>query len=120
MGKIGRYFKGRDLELNIGKTKNMSGKKSGGKEKRPTISWNGMEIEKVKEFNYLEYTLQGNNENDMHICIISRDAISTLGKVRSIAEGKLKENWNKRIYLANILLECIIRYGPEEDRICRL
>jgi len=111
--KFKKYIQDRGLELNIDKSKIMRGRKAGGRKKNITFTWEGKEIEEVKEFNYLGYTLQKNNGNEAHIKNIRKKAMTVLGKVWSIGERNFKDNWKKRMYLFEVLMESIIMYGVE-------
>jgi len=42
-------------------------KKGGDRRKREQWLWNGIEIEEVDHFKYLDYTLQRNNGTERHI-----------------------------------------------------
>lgn len=107
------YIGRRNLELNTEKTKYMVAKKRGGKSKEGKMEWDGKTIEEVKDFNYLGYTLQQNNGNEAHIKNMVKKARIVLGKVWGIAERNFRENWKKRIFIFEVLVESILMYGVE-------
>jgi len=111
MKKFRKYIQERGLELNTDKSKIMRGRKAGGRKKNIKFTWEGKDIEEVKEFNYLGYTLQKNNGDEAHIRNIRKKAMSVLGKVWSIGERNFKDNWKKRMYLFEVLVESIMMYG---------
>jgi len=55
------------LELNVEKTKVMKFRKGGGRMTRKTWRWKGIEIEEVKEFDYLRYRVQKNRGQEAHV-----------------------------------------------------
>lgn len=113
MERFGKFIRMRGLELNTEKSKIMRGRKAGGRKKKIKFTWEGRDIEEVSEFNYLGYMLQRNNGNEAHIKNLKKKAIMVLGKVWSIAERNFKDNWRKRMYLFEVLVESILMYGVE-------
>lgn len=63
MKKTGRYFKRKDLQLNVEKSKILCFRK-GSRRKKIEWKWEVELIEEVKEFKYLGYVLQKNEGND--------------------------------------------------------
>ena len=105
-GKIG-------LELNTKNTKVMLFRKKGGRRKAGTYKWNEEELEVVKNFDYLEYTLKGNNTDTDYIRKIKEKANGTIGRMWSLAERKLKKVWDLRRRLFEIMVKGVIMYGAE-------
>lgn len=90
--KVFRKYRG--LKLDIEKTKYMKVKKSGGK--------------------LLEMRTTKNHGNEAHMKNLKKKAMMVLiGKVWGIAERNLKEEWAKRMYLFDVLVESIVMYGVE-------
>ena len=69
------------LELNAKKTKIMLFRKKGGRKKEVTFRWKEEELEMVKKFEYLGYTMKGNNSDTEHIKKIKGKANGTVGRI---------------------------------------
>ena len=93
------------LELNADKTEMMLFRKKGGRRKDVTFTWNGKVLEMVKKFDYLGYTLKGNNSDTEHIRKIKGKANGTMGRIWSIAERKFKNAWDLRMKLFEIMVK---------------
>lgn len=62
-----RYLRRKGLELNTQKSKIMTLKKAGGRRKKMNLYWKREQLEVVRKFEYLDYTLKKNNKEEDHI-----------------------------------------------------
>lgn len=88
-------------------------RKGGGRKQKLEFQWKGAEIEKVKTFNYLGYMLEKNNEVDGHTKVVAGRAKAVMGKVWSLGENLLKEQWQQIIRLFDALAKSVIIHGAE-------
>lgn len=65
--RFGRYLGGKELQLNVDKSKVMIFQKGRRKEKKEEWSWKEQSLETVKKFKYLGYNFQKNGGRDAHI-----------------------------------------------------
>lgn len=68
-------------------------KEGGGREKIREWWWKEKRLEEVKEFIYLGYILQRNNENKLQVRDRVKKANVMMKWVRGFGERKLKKNW---------------------------
>lgn len=76
--------------MNVRKTKIIRFRKRGGRLEKRCWRWKGKEIEQVKEFCYLRYTLQRNGRQKAHI----RDKKSGSGNGTGVGHWK-KKVWRR-------------------------
>ncbi|XP_070529779.1 calponin homology domain-containing protein DDB_G0272472-like [Cardiocondyla obscurior] len=107
------YVKEKGLEVNVKKTKIMRCRKGGGRWKKTKWVWKGEEIEEVKSFKYLGYTIMRNGEQKEHVKDRVRRAARIMGQVWSIGKRKFGKDWSKRIWLFDKLVWSVINYGVE-------
>lgn len=88
----------------------MTFRKGGGRRKKPNIKCKGEEIEEVKTYNYLGYTLKENNSEEDHVKAIVGKTKAMLGKVWRAGERLLKGQWQLRMKLLDALVRGIIMY----------
>lgn len=67
-------------------------KKAGGRRKKKAFTWNGKEIEIVKSFNYLGYSMRNDGGDRLQIESLVRKANAVIGKVWGIAERTCRDN----------------------------
>ena len=67
----------------------------------------------AKKFDYLGYTLKGNNTDTDYIRKIKGKANGTIGRIWSLAERKFRNVWNLRKRLFQIMVKGAIMYGAE-------
>lgn len=108
------WIKRKGLELNAKKTKIMIFRKAGGRRKNCIFEWNGENLEIVKKFDYLGYTLKGNNKEGEHINSRVGKANGVVGRLWSIVERKFKSGWNLRMRLFDAMMKGILLYGAEQ------
>ena len=93
--RLERYLEGKNLEVNVGKTKVVRFRKGGGREGKVEWKWKGKEIEEVKEFKYLGYVFKKNG-GQKHT---SGDRVKKAGvvmrQVWGIEKGNLKRTGNE-------------------------
>jgi len=65
--RLEAYLDGKGLELNREKSKVMRFRRGGGRMGRVNWRWKGREMEEVREFRYLGYTLQRNGGQKAHV-----------------------------------------------------
>ena len=88
-------------------------RKKGGRRKEVTYKWNGETLETVRKFDYLGYTLKGNNSDAEHIKKIKGKANGTVGRIWSLAERKFKNVWDLRMRLFEVMVKGVVMYGAE-------
>ena len=62
-----KWIEGKGLELNAKKAKIMMFRKRVGRKMKMTFKWNNEELEMMKKFEYLGYTMMENNSETEHI-----------------------------------------------------
>ena len=67
----------------------------------------------VKKFDYLGYTMMGNNAETEHIKKIKGKANGVMGRIWNIAERKFRNQWNLRMRLFETMVKGIITFGAE-------
>lgn len=104
--KFRKYIERRGLEMNTSKSNIMSNR-NGARKRKIIFELNGEELE-AKENNYFGYNIQQNNSNEKKM-----QNPRVVGKVRSITERRFKKNWEIRMFLFKVLVECVLMYGAE-------
>ena len=69
-------------------------RKKGGRKKEVTFKWKEEELEWVRKFDYLGYTMKGNNSDTEHIKKIKGKANGTVGKSGAWRKGNSKTHGN--------------------------
>lgn len=108
-----KYSKRKGLELNTEKTKIMIFRNGGRRKREVKFEWNGEEIEVVKKFEYLGYTLKGNGKEGEQIRKVKGKANALLSTVWEIGETLFKDNWKMRMKLFDTLVQSVMEYGAE-------
>ena len=67
IAKVEKYVDGKGLLVNVGKTKVTRCRRGGGKWKQVAWSWKGKDLEEVRCFRYLGYTVMGNGGQEEHV-----------------------------------------------------
>ncbi|XP_072761238.1 uncharacterized protein [Anoplolepis gracilipes] len=81
MDRLERYMDRKGLEVNIGKTKIMRFRRGrGGRKSKRSWRWKGKEVEEIKEYRYLGYTLQRNGRQEAQVRDRVRRAASIMGQ----------------------------------------
>ena len=88
-------------------------RKKGSRKKEVTFKWKEEELEWVRKFYYLGYTMRGNNSDTEHIKKIKDKANGTVGRIWSLAERKFRNAWELRMRLFEIMVKGVILYGAE-------
>lgn len=109
--RLEKYLDGKRMELNAEKTKIIRFKKGGGRESRVEWRWKVKRIEEVKEFNYLEYVLQKNGDQEAQIREKERKT-AVMGQVWGI-EKRFGKDWGRRLWLFDRLVWTVMGYGVE-------
>lgn len=107
MKKFKGYIRKKGLELNVKKSKIMICRKEGGRRKKEIFEWEGEEIEIVKEFDYLGYTITQNNGDKTHIKKLVGRAYAVLRKIWSLGERLFKDDFERRMKLFDTLVGSI-------------
>ena len=113
MGKLERYMDRKGLHLNVGKSKIMRCRRGGGRWRRVVWRWKGKEVEEVKTFKYLGYTLMGSGGQEAHVEERVRKAAAVMGRVWGIGKRRFGKDWGKRIWLFDKLVWATMSYGVE-------
>lgn len=64
----------------------------------------------MKRFCYLAYDTEENNGNEIHRKKVAGKAMVILGRIWSIEEGRLKEDWKKRCQIFDPLVSSVLLY----------
>ena len=104
MARLERYMDEKGLQLNVGKSKIMRCRKEGGRWKKLVWRWNGREVEEVREFQYLGYTIMANGGQEAHVRDRVRKAAAVMGKAWGIGKRKFGKDWGKRVWLFDRLV----------------
>ena len=94
IGKLERYMDGKGLQVNVGKTKVMRCRRGGMRWKKMTWRWKGKELEEMRTYKYLGYTVMGNGGQEKHVEERVRKRAAVMGKVWGIGKrlfGKDRE-----------------------------
>ena len=91
-------------------------RKKGGRRKEVTFRWNEKVLEIVESFDYLGYTLKGNNSDTDNIWNIKGKANDTIERIWSIAERKFKDAWDLKMRLFEVMVKGVILYRAENWR----
>ncbi|XP_071052447.1 uncharacterized protein [Onthophagus taurus] len=107
-----KYFRGKGLEVNVGKTRMMKFCK-GGRKRTENWRWEGKEIEEVREYTYLGYVFREDNREGSHVIAMAKKANKVMGQVWG---------WGKRVFGRNVaarkimfegLVSSVMMYGAE-------
>lgn len=77
------------------------------------MEWKGRVIEEIKEFRYLEYTLQRNGEQEAHARERLRKAAVIMGQIWRIGKRRFGGDWGRRVWLFDKLVWMVMSYGAE-------
>lgn len=83
------------------------------RKKKLVFRWEGEEIEVVKRFDYMGYTMKENNKDGEHIRTRVGKANGVLGRIWSIGERKFKNAWDLRMRLFDTMVRGVFLYGAE-------
>lgn len=87
MGKLEKYLNGKNLKVNMEKTKVMRCRRGEGRRKKVNWRWKGKIAEEVNSFKYLGYTLTANGRQEAHVEERVRKGAAILGQVWGIVKG---------------------------------
>ena len=110
-----RYSDRKNLEVNIEKSKVMRFSKSGRKTQH-RWKYGGAEIEEIRSFKYLGFTLQSTGKHKQHIDALLANGKRRLCETWSVGERKFTGNFVIRKQLFSSLVEPVITYGSEVFR----
>ena len=114
LGKLERYVDGKGLQVNLGKAKVMRFRRGGGgRWKSVKWRWKGKELEEVRCFRYLGYTVMGNRGQVGHVVERMRKGAAIMGKVWGIGKRLFEKDWERRMWLFDRLVWLVVGYGPE-------
>ena len=88
-------------------------RKRGRKSREEEWRWGEENIEVVKEYRYLGYTMTSNNKETRHIQEVLGKANRAIGQIWSIGERKFKTNMKIRLMMFDVLIKSIIFYGVQ-------
>jgi len=108
-----RYVEGKNMEVNVEKTKIMRFRWGGGRWMKMDWRWKGKKIEEVKKFKYLGYMLQRNGGQEAHIRERIRRAAVIMDQVWGIGKRRFGSDWGRRIWLFDKLVWTVLSYGVE-------
>lgn len=106
------FFCKKDLILNVEKTKMMKFMKKS-RYVREQWTWQGKQIEQVKEFKYLGYTFKSNNSAEAHIRDLKKRANIAMAQIWGIGERKFKTNFRMRMLLFDYTVRSMLMYATE-------
>lgn len=75
--------------------------------------WKGKKIEEVKEFTYLGYRMQRNEEQEAQVKERIKKAAAVMGQVWSIGKRRFGKNLERRLWLFDRLVWTVMSYGIE-------
>lgn len=75
--------------------------------------WKEKEIEEIKNFTYLEYTVQSNGGQKMHVRERLRKGMAVMRPIWGMGKRRFGCNWGKRVWLFDRLVWAVIGYGVE-------
>ena len=87
--------------------------RKGGGWKKVVWRWKGKEVEEVKEFTYLGYTLMSNGGQEAQVRDRVKKAAAVMGQVWGIGKRKFGKDWGKRVWLFDRLVWATMGYGVE-------
>lgn len=108
-----RYFREKELTLNVDKSKVLVFSKKDSDRGKRNWSWKEERIEEVEECRYLGYTFMKNNRDEAHIREVMKKAAGIMAQIWGIGERKFGGDWERRIMTFNILVKAIFMYGVE-------
>ncbi|EZA58505.1 hypothetical protein X777_14664 [Ooceraea biroi] len=111
--RLERYLERKNLELNVSKTKILRFKKGRGRLNKRKWRWKRNEIEEIKEFKYLGYTIQRNGGQEAHVRERVRRAAAIMEQIWGIGKRRFGKDWERRIWLFDKLIWTVIGYGVE-------
>jgi len=111
--RLERYMEGKDLELNVEKTKIVGFRKAGGRMRERVWKWKGKRIEVVNEFKYLGYVVSRNGKQEAHIRDRVKKAGGIMKQVWGIGKRRFGRIWQKRIWMFDTLVWTVMGYGAE-------
>ncbi|XP_071055483.1 uncharacterized protein [Onthophagus taurus] len=112
MRSLESYFRGKALEVNVGKTKVMKFCK-GGRRKSEDWRWEGKEIEEVREYTYLGYRFREDNKEGAHVRAMAKKANKVMGQVWGWGERLFGRDMLKRKMIFECLIKSVMMYGAE-------
>lgn len=111
--RLEKYLDRKDLTLNAKKTKIMSCRRGGGRNKKIEWCWKGEIIEEVKEFKYLGYVMMRNGGQEAHVRDRVRKAGVIMKQVWGISKRTFGKDWMRRMWLFERLVWTVIDYAAE-------
>lgn len=96
-GKARRIFRQEGIGIEYWKDKNNEIQEG---------SWKkmGREVEEVREFRYLGYTLQGNGGQEVHVKERVRKAAAMMKQEWEIEKRRFRKDWGRRLWLFDRLV----------------
>ena len=113
IGKLEKYMDGKGLQVNVEKTKIMRCRRGGGRWKKMKWRWKGKELEEVRSFKYLGYTIMGSGGQEEHVEERVRKGAAVMGKVWGLGKRLFGKDWGRRIWLFDRLVWAVVGYGVE-------
>lgn len=113
MESLEEYLEGKNLNLNMGKTKIVRFRKGGGKMDRRDWRWKGRKIEEAKEFKYLGYMLQRNGGQEALVKERVRKAAAIMGQVWGIGKRRFRGDGGRRLWIFDRLVWMVMSYEAE-------
>lgn len=113
MRRLEKYVGEKGLEVNVEKTKMMRCRRGGGRWKKITWKWKGKEIEEVRKFKYLGYTMMANGGQKEHLREVKRKGAVVMREVWGIGKRRFGKDWARRLWLFDRLVWAVMGYGAE-------
>lgn len=107
------YVEQKGLEVNVEKTKVMRCRRGGGRQKKIVWKWRGKEVEEVKKYKYLSYTMMANGGQKEHILERVKKGAAVMREVWGLGKRKFRKDWARRLWLFDRLVWSVVSYGAE-------
>lgn len=107
------YVEQKGLEVNVEKTKVMRCRRGGGRQKKIVWKWRGKEVEEVKKYKYLGYTMMANGGQKEHILERVKKGAAVMREVWGLGKRKFGKDWARRLWLFDRLVWSVVSYGAE-------
>lgn len=87
--------------------------KGGRRKKKDKFMWDNKEIEVVRSFEYLGYTLKENGKEEGQIKNLKQKANTVMNTIWVIGESLFRDRWGLRMRLFDALVKSVMEYGVE-------
>ena len=92
-------------------------RKKGGRKREWIGRWKGVKIEEVREFKYLGYEIQANEDQKAYIRHRIKKPAGIMKQIWGIGKRRFKKHWKTRMWLFDTLDWPVIGYGAYKDEL---